>query len=514
MCPCTGTHVAGTIAAPRNGVGVVGVVPGGAELHIVRVWNNSGDVSQGQGPFATDLLLAYDACLARLLAVQRTKPATKLVINMSYGSPGPLTAERMWVHRAAARGDVLMVAAAGNNGSYLPPPGVKSQQQPQHGSASEDDNSDDDAPAKQQQASLREGQYLSYPASHDVPEMLSVASARCDGSIEVFSQKNVAVDIAAPGTAVLSSVPRAAAAVRGHVATSVPLSPQREPALDGQGVPAVRRGLALLSSGHREPRPIRGSRLGSSGMLPLVSCTAGGGAGTPAVAAPLPSQAQAPTPSASPPPRPSPSLVAATASCTSPPGGGVCIVQLPGAAAWGVEACTAMLACVRGGGRGLVVYRAPPAAGSDDVAALNGFSQYADVLPPTQLDCGPACASCSTALAAALRGAQPPPGVVASPALGTALAALASAGGAANVTVYEYAYRHWDGTSMAAPAVSGAAAALWSRAPACTAGDIAAALRQGAMPLPGQSPLATGAGMLRVDGAMAWLRRNKRCAAR
>ena len=44
-----GTHVAGTIAAQRNGVGVVGVIPGPAELYTVRVFNDSGDVSQGQG---------------------------------------------------------------------------------------------------------------------------------------------------------------------------------------------------------------------------------------------------------------------------------------------------------------------------------------------------------------------------------------------------------------------------------------------------------------------------------
>lgn len=43
-----GTHVAGTVGAPRNGLGVVGVMPRGAELHVVRVWNSTGDVSQGQ----------------------------------------------------------------------------------------------------------------------------------------------------------------------------------------------------------------------------------------------------------------------------------------------------------------------------------------------------------------------------------------------------------------------------------------------------------------------------------
>lgn len=51
-------------------------------------------------------------------------------------------------------------------------------------------------------------------------QMLSVANARCDGSIEFTSQKNKQVSISAPGMAILSSVPRWMGIVRGHIATS------------------------------------------------------------------------------------------------------------------------------------------------------------------------------------------------------------------------------------------------------------------------------------------------------
>lgn len=41
---------------------------------MVRIWNTSGDVSQGQGLFATDLVRAYAACEARLDALAAAKP--------------------------------------------------------------------------------------------------------------------------------------------------------------------------------------------------------------------------------------------------------------------------------------------------------------------------------------------------------------------------------------------------------------------------------------------------------
>lgn len=66
-----GTHVVGTIAARRNGEGVVGVIPGGAEVYMVRVFNDSGDVNQGQGlVYGGTLILAFTQCEGRLAALQ------------------------------------------------------------------------------------------------------------------------------------------------------------------------------------------------------------------------------------------------------------------------------------------------------------------------------------------------------------------------------------------------------------------------------------------------------------
>jgi hypothetical protein len=144
---------AGTIGAARNGVGVIGVMPSGADIHVVRIWNDSGDVSQGQGPYATDLILAYDNCLTHLKEQQKTDRNTKMVINMSFGSAGPLTIERLWITRAAKRGDVLFVGSAGNNGTFL-------------ASAVGASNSG--------QQAVDPGQYMSYPASYDLEEVRRV----------------------------------------------------------------------------------------------------------------------------------------------------------------------------------------------------------------------------------------------------------------------------------------------------------------------------------------------------
>jgi subtilisin family serine protease len=66
-----GTHVTGTISARRNGEGVVGVIPDGAEVYMVRVFNDSGDVNQGQGlVYGGTLILAYTQCEGRLAALQ------------------------------------------------------------------------------------------------------------------------------------------------------------------------------------------------------------------------------------------------------------------------------------------------------------------------------------------------------------------------------------------------------------------------------------------------------------
>lgn len=77
-----GSHVAGTIAAKKDGQGLVGVIPNGAELYVVRVFNDSGDVNQGQGlVYGGTLILAFTQCEGRLAAMQVGRADGVLVLD-------------------------------------------------------------------------------------------------------------------------------------------------------------------------------------------------------------------------------------------------------------------------------------------------------------------------------------------------------------------------------------------------------------------------------------------------
>lgn len=145
-----GTHVAGTIAALANGDGVVGVLPNGnVNLHIVKVFSASG------WSYSSSLIAAADEC-----AAEGAK-----VINMSLGgSRANRTEERGFAQLNSA--GVLSIAAAGNDGNT------------RH----------------------------SYPASYD--SVVSVAAVDSTETIAAFSQQTDQVELAGPGVAVLSSVPR------------------------------------------------------------------------------------------------------------------------------------------------------------------------------------------------------------------------------------------------------------------------------------------------------------------
>ncbi|HWU71362.1 MAG TPA: S8 family peptidase [Pseudoxanthomonas sp.] len=147
-----GTHVAGTIAAlGGNGQGVVGVDANGAlDLHIVRVFDKDAGFI-----YASDLAGAMLDCAA----------AGANIVSMSLGGPIESRIERQTVQKLTAQG-VLVIAAAGNAGSAQ----------------------------------------FGYPASYE--PVLSVAAVDKSLSHASFSQRNAAVDIAAPGVDVVSTVPR------------------------------------------------------------------------------------------------------------------------------------------------------------------------------------------------------------------------------------------------------------------------------------------------------------------
>ena len=144
-----GTHVAGTIAALNNSVGVVGVAPSGRlNLHIAKVFDASGSAS--------------DAVIVR--AMLNCGRAGANVISMSLGGSEGSRVEARTVARLASQG-ILLVAAAGNDGNNT----------------------------------------VSYPAGF--PEVVSIAAIDSNKVVADFSQFNADVELAAPGVAVLSTVP-------------------------------------------------------------------------------------------------------------------------------------------------------------------------------------------------------------------------------------------------------------------------------------------------------------------
>ncbi len=94
-----GTHVAGTIGAVDNGVGVVGVAPG-ARIHNVRVLD-----SRGSG-YTSWIIAGIDWVTARASTIE--------VANMSLGGSGYTAAQHTAVKNSVAKG-VVHVVAAGNS---------------------------------------------------------------------------------------------------------------------------------------------------------------------------------------------------------------------------------------------------------------------------------------------------------------------------------------------------------------------------------------------------------------
>jgi subtilisin family serine protease len=144
-----GTHVAGTVAAVDNTVGVVGVMPRRTiSLYIAKVFDASGSAR------SSVITKAMLAC----------RDAGAHVVSMSLGSAaGSKTEER--AADQLAKSNVLVIAAAGNDGNA----GV------------------------------------SYPAGF--ASVVSVAAIDENKSVASFSQFNADVELSAPGVDVLSTVP-------------------------------------------------------------------------------------------------------------------------------------------------------------------------------------------------------------------------------------------------------------------------------------------------------------------
>jgi len=172
-----GTHVAGTIGAADNGVGVVGMAPGVA-MHIIKVFGPDG------WAYSSDLAYAAQKCTA----------AGAKIISMSLGGGASNTAESDAFAKFTAAGG-LVIAAAGNSGNNV----------------------------------------RSYPAGY--PSVMMVGANDADNQIADFSQypscttsgatdENSCVEVTAGGVATFSTYPAGRATIaalsteQGALATS------------------------------------------------------------------------------------------------------------------------------------------------------------------------------------------------------------------------------------------------------------------------------------------------------
>jgi serine protease len=147
-----GTHVAGTVGAVHNDIGVVGVSPGTVSLFIVKIFDDLGEWVQVK--HASDLVEAAYLCADN----------GAHIISMSLSGTTRSGREERAFNDLYARG-VLSVAAASNDGI----------------------------------------EKYHYPASYD--SVISVAAIDSSYTVADFSQFNDQVELAAPGVNVLSTLP-------------------------------------------------------------------------------------------------------------------------------------------------------------------------------------------------------------------------------------------------------------------------------------------------------------------
>jgi subtilisin family serine protease len=165
-----GTHVAGTVAATDNNIGVVGVAPG-VRLYAVRVLHSDGNGS-ATGP-ASKIVAGIQWVIQ-----QKQAKGGNWIISMSLGACAPSATESSAIASALNAG-ILVVAAAGNHDSTTAATDC---------TGSADDNV----------------YGVSYPAAF--PGVIAVAAVDSAANIADFSNFGPQVAIAGPGVSVLSTV--------------------------------------------------------------------------------------------------------------------------------------------------------------------------------------------------------------------------------------------------------------------------------------------------------------------
>lgn len=151
-----GTHVAGTVAALNNNLGVVGVAPS-ADLYAVKVLTDSGSGS------TSAIIAGID------WVINNAVSKNIRIINMSLGSSVYSQTFKNACDKAFQHG-ILVVSSAGNSGN--------------------------DAGT---------GDTVGYPAKY--PSVVAVAASDIDDQRAIFSSTGPDVELMAPGVSVLSTLP-------------------------------------------------------------------------------------------------------------------------------------------------------------------------------------------------------------------------------------------------------------------------------------------------------------------
>jgi subtilisin family serine protease len=152
-----GTHVAGTIAASLDGHGVVGVAPSVRIMALKFIHNENDCGSDLQAAAAIDYAASFGV----------------RIVNASWGRGGVPHEDSELYHAIADHSSSMLFVASAGNTTH---------------------NNDGPSPA--------------VPASYDLPNIISIAALDNDGGIAGFSNYGAhSVDIAAPGVAILSTLP-------------------------------------------------------------------------------------------------------------------------------------------------------------------------------------------------------------------------------------------------------------------------------------------------------------------
>ena len=229
-----GTHVAGTVGALDNGIGVVGMAPG-ARLWAVKVLRNDGS------GFFSDVIEGIDYVTKNAGSIE--------VANMSLGGVGKMDSLRTAIQNSVAAG-VVYVVAAGNSSKDV------------YGSDGLFGTNDDFIPASYPEVAAisamgdtdgkagGQGAYTSYATADDTfAGFTNFSNSVVDGN--PVTSLGAAIDLAAPGvdilstwndggTGTISGTSMAAPHVAGAAALEAATNGR---ATDAAGVAAIRQAL-------------------------------------------------------------------------------------------------------------------------------------------------------------------------------------------------------------------------------------------------------------------------------